>query len=128
MAIWIEEGKSINYSAVQRIMNGKGKEKRLREQAQIFHHDQCQEGNETEGKPSISEGGCRQRPSFCKSEIFTAPTRKLGKLTSAALEGQRKGGRHNKLTSVHEELRYKMIEMLYKERTHYIPKDFLSKI
>lgn len=58
MATWVEEQKSINYSAVQRIKSGKGNEKRLREQAQIFHHNQRQEANETEGKPSVNEGGC----------------------------------------------------------------------
>ena len=117
MATWIEGKRSISYNVVWRIKNGKGKAKGLRREAQLFHHGQSQEGKDRGGKPSVSEGGSRQqRANLCWSEIFTAPTGKLGKPTSSAHGGQRKGGRQNKLISVCEELRYKVIGMLYKER------------
>lgn len=64
MATWTEGKRSISYSAVWRIKNGKGKEKGLRGQAQLFHHGQSQEGKERGGKPSVSEGGCRQQTEF----------------------------------------------------------------
>lgn len=61
MATWIEGKRSISYSAVWRIKNGKRKEKELRRESQLFHHSQSQEGKEGEGKPSLSEGGCRHQ-------------------------------------------------------------------
>lgn len=58
----------------------------------------------------------RQGPSLCESETFTATSGKLGKPNSSAHGGQRKGGRQDKLISVCQEFRYKVIGMLYKER------------
>jgi len=60
-ATWIEGKRSINYSAVWRIKNEKGKQKELTREAQLFHHCQNQKGKERGGKPSISEGGFRQQ-------------------------------------------------------------------
>lgn len=61
MARWIEEKRIISYNAVWRIKNGKGKEKELTREFQLFHHSQSQEGKVREGKPPLSEGGCRQQ-------------------------------------------------------------------
>lgn len=46
MATWTEGKRSIIYSTVQRMKNGKGKEKGLRGEAQLFLHSQSKEGKE----------------------------------------------------------------------------------
>lgn len=58
----------------------------------------------------------RQSSNLCQSEIFTPPAGKLGKPTSSAPGGQRKGGGQEKLISVCGELRHKVIECYIRKK------------